>query len=86
MGSLTFEPDLALLGLTSLDLYVPILTYVFGEAHLNGSCAFVSSHRLREEFYGLPPQRILLENRLKKEAVHELGHTLGLYTASTGAA
>jgi archaemetzincin len=78
MESLASGPEIALLGVTSLDLYVPILTYVFGEAQLNGSCALVSSHRLCEEFYGLPPQRILLQNRLKKEAVHELGHLLGL--------
>jgi archaemetzincin len=67
-----------LLGVTPLDLYIPILTFVFGEAQLEGSCAVVSTCRLRQEFYGLPPDQILLEARLFKEAVHELGHTLGL--------
>ncbi len=67
-----------LLGVTPLDLYIPILTFVFGEAQLEGSCAVVSTCRLRQEFYGLPPDRELLEARLLKEAVHELGHTLGL--------
>jgi archaemetzincin len=67
-----------LLGVTGLDLYIPILTYVFGEAQLNGRCALVSSHRLRQEFYGLPHDRELLHERLLKEAVHELGHTLEL--------
>ncbi len=67
-----------LLGVTSLDLYIPILTFVFGEAQLDGSCAVVSAHRLRQEFYGLPPDKDLLKARLAKEAVHELGHTLGL--------
>jgi archaemetzincin len=67
-----------LLGVTSLDLYVPILTFVFGEAQLNGTCALVSTHRLRQEFYGLPPDLELLQQRLLKEAVHELGHTLSL--------
>jgi archaemetzincin len=67
-----------LLGVTSLDLYIPILTFVFGEAQLDGRCAVVSTHRLRQEFYGLPPDRELLQVRLVKEAVHELGHTLGL--------
>lgn len=67
-----------LLGVTALDLYIPILTFVFGEAHLNGPCALVSTWRLRQEFYGLPPQPELLRERLVKEAVHELGHTLGL--------
>jgi len=67
-----------LLAVTSLDLYVPVLTFVFGEAQLGGRCAVVSLHRLREEFYGLPPNEALLRERLLKEAVHELGHTLDL--------
>ena len=67
-----------LLGVTEHDLFVPILTFVFGEAQLGGRCAVVSLHRLREEFYGLPPNPGLLRERLVKEAVHELGHTLGL--------
>jgi archaemetzincin len=44
-----------LLAVTSLDLYVPVLTLVFGEAQLDGNCAVVSLRRLRQEFYGLPP-------------------------------
>jgi archaemetzincin len=67
-----------LLGIGSVDLYIPILTFVFGEAQLGGPCAVVSAHRLRQEFYGLPPDKELLGQRLLKEAVHELGHTLAL--------
>ncbi len=67
-----------LLGVTSLDLYIPTLTFVFGEAQLHGPCALVSMHRLRQEFYGLPADPRLAAERLLKEAVHELGHTLGL--------
>jgi archaemetzincin len=67
-----------LLGLTRYDLYIPTLTFVFGEAQLEGHCAVVSLHRLRQEFYGLPPDPRLLQERLLKEAVHELGHTLKL--------
>jgi archaemetzincin len=66
------------LGVTRLDLYVPVLTFVFGEAQLEGHCALVSYHRLREEFYGLPAREDLFSERLVKEAVHELGHTFGL--------
>ena len=66
------------LGVTSSDLYIPILTFVFGEAQLSGFCAVVSTHRLTQEFYGLQPDRELLRERLLKEAVHELGHTLQL--------
>ena len=66
------------LGVTALDLYIPILTFVFGEAQMGGPCAVVSAHRLRQEFYGLPEDRDILQQRLLKEAVHEIGHTLNL--------
>jgi archaemetzincin len=67
-----------LLGVTALDLYIPILTFVFGEAQLHGTCAVVSYHRLHQEFYGLPQDSTLLPDRLLKESVHELGHILSL--------
>jgi archaemetzincin len=67
-----------LLGVAAVDLYIPILTFVFGEAQLGGQCAVISTYRLRQEFYGLPGDRELLRQRLAKEAVHELGHTLKL--------
>jgi len=70
--------DHRLLAVASLDLYVPVLTFVFGEAQLAGTCAVVSLHRLHEEFYGLPARHELMRERLLKEAVHELGHTFGL--------
>ncbi len=72
------EDDIRLLGIATPDLFVPVLTFVFGEAQLGGPCALVSLHRLREEFYGLPPRPELLSERLLKEALHELGHTFGL--------
>ena len=67
-----------LLGVTSFDLYIPILTFVFGEAQVGGTSAIVSYHRLRQEFYGLPADLNTLANRLLTESVHELGHTLRL--------
>jgi archaemetzincin len=67
-----------LVGVTSLDLYIPRLMFVFGEAQMGGTAAVVSLHRLRDEFYGLPPNVPAARERLLKEAVHELGHTLGL--------
>ena len=67
-----------LLGVTSVDLYMPILTFVFGEAQLTGQCGIVSWRRLAQEFYGLPADPELFASRLLKESVHELGHTFGL--------
>ena len=78
MQSLANDAKTSWLAVTGLDLFVPILTYLFGEAQLGGHCAIVSLHRLREEFYGLPPNSTLLWQRLVKEAIHELGHVIGL--------
>jgi archaemetzincin len=72
------DADSRVLGVTSRDLYVPVLTFVFGEAQLDGACAVVSTARLREEHYGMPAREDLLRARLVKEATHELGHTFGL--------
>jgi archaemetzincin len=62
-----------LLGITNVDLFIPILTFVFGEAQLEGPAAVVSYARLSE-----PGDRALTTWRLAREAVHELGHTFGL--------
>ena len=70
--------DVVTLAITHLDLYIPILTFVFGEAHLGGTGAIVSYHRLTQEFYGLPRDPAMLTDRLIKEAIHEIGHTAGL--------
>ena len=72
------DPDARVLGVTSCDLLVPVLTFVFGEAQLDGNCAVVSTARLEEKFYGMPPRNDLLRERLVKEAAHELGHTFEL--------
>ena len=66
------------LGVTEMDLYIPVLTFVFGEAQLTDGGAVVSAHRLRQEFYGMPGDTELLHERLLKESLHELGHTYGL--------
>jgi archaemetzincin len=67
-----------IIGITAVDLFVPVLTYVFGEAQLDGRIAVLSTYRLREELYGLDPNPKLEQIRVLKEAIHELGHTFGL--------
>jgi len=65
-------------GITELDLYVPRLNFVFGEAYIGSGTAIVSLCRLRQEYYGLAPDESLFLERATKEIVHELGHTFGL--------
>jgi archaemetzincin len=69
------------LGITDRDLFIPILTYVFGEAQLGGAAAVVSTARLWEDVDLFGPK--LLVERLVKEAVHELGHAFGLVHCGT---
>ncbi len=67
-----------LLGFTEHDLFIPVLTFVFGHAQLGGRAAIVSLARLRQEFYGLGCDRQIFLDRACKEALHESGHTFGL--------
>lgn len=71
-----------ILGVLDVDLFIPILTFVFGEAQLKGIGAAVSTHRLHNRFYGLPENSEATTDRLLKEAIHELGHTFGLIHCS----
>lgn len=67
------------IALVDVDLFIPVLTFVFGEAQFDGNAAVVSTHRLVNQFYGLPENEQLLLHRITKEIIHELGHTFGLY-------
>ncbi len=66
------------LGITDVDLFIPVLTFVFGEAQLKGPAAVVSTARLRLTYDQRLAPLSLLEARLLKECLHELGHTFGL--------
>jgi archaemetzincin len=65
------------LGIVQVDLFIPILTHVYGEAQLGGQACIVSTFRLNEGRSGInvPPKYI---ERIVKEAIHELGHTFNL--------
>lgn len=66
------------LGITDVDLFVPSLNFVFGEAECPGKVALISFWRLKPEFYNERSNFELFVERSTKEAVHELGHTFGL--------
>lgn len=66
------------LAITDVDLFIPVLTFVYGEAQLNGATAVVSTARLGA---GQPQ---LFVPRLIKTCVHEIGHTFGLVHCDDG--
>jgi archaemetzincin len=72
------EKNERVVGIADVDLYVPRLNFVFGEANIVSGTAIVSLCRLRPEYYGLAPDEALFLERATKEIVHELGHTFGL--------
>lgn len=78
LGSRSPARQEKVLGVCDVDLCTPVLTFVFGAAEVNGRFAIISLHRLRQEAYGLLPDRALFIQRCRKGAIHEIGHTCGL--------
>jgi archaemetzincin len=66
-----------LLAITDVDLFIPVLTFVYGEAQLGGQAAVVSTARLALAADGRVTEAVATD-RLIKECVHELGHCFGL--------
>jgi archaemetzincin len=67
-----------MLGVADVDIFMPKLNFVFGQAECPGKAALISLFRLKPEFYGRPSNVQVVIDRGTKEAVHEIGHTLGL--------
>jgi|GEM_PF-5358882 len=65
------------LAITSADIFEPGMNFVFGTGFREGS-AIVSYARLKPEWYGEKASQKKIMERLAKEALHEIGHTLGL--------
>ena len=65
-------------GITNLDIFLPVFTHVLGLAQHGGRVAVVSLHRLRPDEPDHPDPEGVVRRRLLREVLHELGHTLGL--------
>lgn len=65
------------LGVVNVDIFTPILTFVFGESQLGGKAAVISSYRIQSK------DREKTYNRIAKIAVHEVGHLLGIIHCQT---
>ena len=70
--------EMKILVICDMDAYSGNLNFVFGEAHLGGRIAGIYLPRLRPEFYNLEPDELIFNDRIVKEAIHELGHAFGL--------
>ena len=66
------------LGVVDVDIFASGLNYVFGEATMPGKVGLISLWRLKPSFYGETAGADVYSQRVLKEAVHEVGHTLGL--------
>jgi archaemetzincin len=76
-----YNPDshTKVLAICNFDAYSGDLNFVLGEAHLGGRVAAIYIPRLRQDFYVKKSDtNKLFEQRVIKEAVHELGHAFGL--------
>jgi archaemetzincin len=78
VDSLVFPDSIKILGLFNVDLFIPILTFIFGQAFLGGRSGIASFYRFSNERYGMLEDDQFLVDRFRKEVIHELGHTFGL--------
>jgi archaemetzincin len=62
----------------NVDLFVPIMSYVFGEARQGGKIALVSLFRLQAGMDDATSSSSRIYERAAKVALHELGHLYNL--------
>jgi archaemetzincin len=79
LSGVPFPDHERILGLVTVDLCIPILTYVYGEAEVGGKVAVVSTFRLSQNDDGSPTSKERYYERLAKVALHEVAHTFSLY-------
>jgi archaemetzincin len=69
------------IAITPKDLFYRRRNYVFGLAYLDGNGSVISTYRLQTSSDGGFSNRSagdIFSDRVRKEVVHEIGHTLGL--------
>ncbi|MEA3558055.1 MAG: archaemetzincin family Zn-dependent metalloprotease [Candidatus Thermoplasmatota archaeon] len=70
------RPHDLLLAVVDVDLFIPELDYIFGQAKSKLKIAMISIKRLDPAFLGEKDKELLKERTLK-ESIHEIGHLLG---------
>jgi archaemetzincin len=62
------------IGVLNVDLFIPVFTYVLGEAQEGGKFALASMYRLRSGLKKSGQSMAQVLDRLTKVALHEIGH------------
>ena len=78
VDTFTFPDSVKIIGLFNVDLFIPILTFIFGQALLGGRTGIASLYRFSNERYGMTGNDQIQLDRFKKMVIHELGHTFGM--------
>ena len=78
VDTFTFPESVKIIGLFNVDLFIPILTFIFGQALLGGRTGIASLYRFSNERYGMSGNDQIQLDRFKKMVIHELGHTFGM--------
>jgi archaemetzincin len=68
----------AAVGITDLDLFVPEVSFVFGEADRSTRSAIISLHRMRSTLGSAPSRQDVLRRRFVSELIHQMGLIRGL--------
>lgn len=79
LGTLDFAGYSKIVGVMSLDMFIPIFNYVYGQAVQGGSIALISLFRLNRNADGSTSSTSLVFERAAKIALHELGHLFNLF-------
>jgi archaemetzincin len=77
LSSITPANTIKVLAICDKDLFIPVLTHVYGEAQLNGKASIISTYRLKDNLPVINSRSVFFQ-RIIKEAVHELGHTFNI--------
>ncbi len=72
------DKSIPTIGITEEDIYYKGLNFVFSIEEPENACSVISIARLKPEFYDQKPNNMILIDRIVKEAMHEIGHHIGL--------
>jgi archaemetzincin len=67
-----------ILALVDEDMFTPDRAWVIGASDRIGGTSVISTHRLRQEYFGYDDEDQIVYYRTCKETVHQLGHLFGM--------